>query len=124
MGGADRFEPVIRALRTAATQLDDDGEGWMANYVREAADAMARLGVALPENESARLLADLRRVARRNSGFGLGSALAAGLGLGRHIRGRGTEDGDRPASPGRVDDAIPGSGLSREDARATIRRGD
>lgn len=85
ISSAGHVEVLARALRAAAEQLDEDGECWLADYLHEAADEARRFADSVPDADAVRLLDDLRRAARRNSGAGLGASIAAGIALGRRV---------------------------------------
>ena len=112
--GADRLDTVVRALHSAADQLDADGQEWLADYTRKAAGQVDRVTGYLRDEDAPGMLNDLEHMARSNPGTFLGTTFAAGLAAGRFLRssqpgaaeGDGSEYRGSPAqrtSPDRAD---------------------
>lgn len=83
---ADQAEPVIRALQSAATRLDEDGAGCLAGYARRAAGRLHHAAAYLRDENTASMLADVSAFARTRPGLFVGLTLVAGIALGRALR--------------------------------------
>lgn len=99
---ADQAEPVIRALQSAATRLDEDGAGWLAGYTRRAAGGLHHAANYLREENAASMLKDLSTFARARPGLFVGLTFVAGVALARALRKPATgpyADGEFGAGP-------------------------
>jgi hypothetical protein len=83
---ADQAEPVIRALQSAATRLDEDGSGWLAGYARRASGRLHHAATYLRDENTDSMLADAATFARSRPGLFVGLAFVAGVALGRALR--------------------------------------
>ena len=103
---ANKTEPLVRALNSAATRLDEDGATWLAGRSRRAANHLHHASAYLSHENAATMLADLSSGARAHPATFVWASFAAGLLLGRILRA--------PAPP--RDDAFgiagPGAPLS------------
>lgn len=94
---AKHLEPIAEALHTAAQQLDEKGEGWVANYARQAASGLQRATGYMRDEDAAAMMADLENTARAHPGTFVGTAFATGVALGRFLRSSRKNDDDHPA---------------------------
>lgn len=83
---ADGLDSVVRAMYTAADELDGDGQDRLARYTRRAAGQVHRVTDYLHDEDAPAMLTDLEDMARANPGTFLGTSFAAGLALGRFLR--------------------------------------
>lgn len=83
---ADGLDSVVRAMYTAAEELDEDGQDRLAEYTRRAADQVDRVTDYLHDEDTPAMLTDLEDMARTNPGTFLGTSFAAGLATGRFLR--------------------------------------
>ena len=88
---ADHLDSVVRAFQSAADTLDNDGEAWLADYSRKAAGQVDRATGYLRDNDSRAMARDLERSARSHPVAFIGTAMAAGLALGRFFRSSAPE---------------------------------
>ena len=96
---------IARTLRTAGDQLEREGEGWMAEYVRSAATRMERMTDYLRDRDTQSITRDLEDLGRSNPAGFLATAFAGGVTLGRFLRAsspNGTS-GEPAASEGGYD---------------------
>lgn len=89
---AEKLDPMTSALRSAAEELDGRGERWMAERARGAAGGLDRMRGYLRDGDAASMMSDLDRQAREHPAVFLGTALAAGVGLGRFLRASPREE--------------------------------
>lgn len=90
---ADGLESVGRAMRLAAEDLDGEGQDWLADYTRRAADQVERVTGYLHDEDAPAMLTDLEDMARENPGTFLGTSFAAGVAAGRFLRSSRPENG-------------------------------
>lgn len=83
---AEQAEPVIRALQSAATRLDEDGAGLLAGYARRAAGRLHHAATYLRDENATSMLRDLSTFARARPGLFVGLTFVAGVALGRALR--------------------------------------
>lgn len=102
-----RLDAVGRALRTAAEELDAEGESWLAGYTGEAARVVDRSAGYLKEEDGSAMMADLQQWARENPALLVGTSITAGLALGRFLR---SSDSTRR----RIDSSGYGEGSTRD----------
>lgn len=79
------LESIVRALHTAADELEGDGRARLADYTRRAASQMRKSTDYLDAEDTPAMMKDLEQVARDNPGTFLGGSFAAGLALGRFL---------------------------------------
>lgn len=99
---AGGLHSIVNALHTAAERLADDGRDWMADYTRQAAHQVDRVGGYLEDEDAPAMMADLEDMARSRPGTFVGTTFAAGLAMGRFLRS------SRPSGSG--GDGAPRSG--------------
>ena len=92
---AERLDSLVRALRTAADELEGDGQSWLADYTRRAAGQVDRVTGYLHDEEGPAMLGDLEEMARTNPGTFLGTSFAAGVAVGRFLRSSGSSPSGR-----------------------------
>ena len=95
---AHRLESVVRALRTAADELDDDGQRFLARYARRGADQMDRAIGYLDDEDASSMLHDVEDMARSNPATFLGTTFASGVAVGRFLRSSQSHDRDADGS--------------------------
>lgn len=83
---ANKTEPLVRALNSAATRLDEDGATWLAGRSRRAANRLHHASNYLRDENAATMLADLSARARAHPTAFVWASFAAGLILGRVLR--------------------------------------
>jgi hypothetical protein len=83
---AEQAEPVIRALQSAATRLDEDGAGYLAGHARRAAGRLHHAATYLRDENTASMLKDVSAFARIRPGLFVGLSFVAGVALGRALR--------------------------------------
>lgn len=83
---ADQAEPVVRALQSAATRLDEDGAGALSGYARGAAGRLQNAATYLRDKDAASMLADVSTFARTRPALFVGLSIVAGVALGRALR--------------------------------------
>jgi len=96
----ERLRSVAGALRAASDTLDEEGEGWLAQYARERASQVDDMSGYLGESDASRMVSDIEEKARANPAAFLGGTLATGFVLGRFLRSssRRSETGEAHAS--------------------------
>lgn len=82
---ASSLDSIVRALHTAADELEGDGQARVAEYTRRAATQVNKSTDYLNTEDAPAMLKDLEQVARDNPGTFLGGSFAAGLALGRFL---------------------------------------
>lgn len=90
---ADGLDSVGQAMRTAADDLEREGQDWLADYTRRAAGQVEGVTRYLHDEDAPAMLTDLEEMARKNPGTFLGTSFAAGLAAGRFLRSSGPESG-------------------------------
>jgi hypothetical protein len=88
---AQRMTPVQAALREAAQQLRNQGQGPVAEYADKAADQVERFAGYLRENDVDQLLEEARSFARQRPALFLGSAAALGFFATRFLKSSSEE---------------------------------
>lgn len=91
---AHRLESVVRALRTAADELEEEGQGFFARYARRGADQVDRAVGYLDEEDASSMLHGVEDMARRNPATFLGTSFATGLAVGRFLRSSQSHERD------------------------------
>ena len=97
----ERLRSVAGALRAASDTLDEEGEGWLAQYARERASQVDDMSGYLGESDASRMVSDIEEKARANPAAFLGGTLATGFVVGRFLRSssrRSETTGEAPAS--------------------------
>lgn len=83
---ANRTEPLVRALNSAATRLDEDGVTSLAGHSRRAANRLHHLAAYLRDENPTTMLNDVSARARAHPAAFVWASFAAGLVLGRILR--------------------------------------
>ena len=103
----DRFSGTLATFGDDMGRMAEGGSGLAADLAREAADRARSLSRHLDGREPGELLDDVRRFARRRPGTFLLGALAAGVVVGRMVRG--TKDAVEAADALETPRATPGA---------------
>ena len=94
---AQRVVPVQTALREAAHQLRNQGQGPSAQYVDRATDQLERLSAYLRDTDVDEMIGEVRGFARRRPALFLGGAATLGFFATRFLKSSSQE---QPASQG------------------------
>ena len=89
---AQRMTPIQMALRETSQQLQNQGQGSVAQYADKAADQVERFSHYLRENEVDQLLDEARSFARRRPAVFLGGAVALGFLATRFLKSSSQEE--------------------------------
>lgn len=82
---ASSLDSIVRALHTAADNLEGDGQIRLAEYTRRAATQVHKSTDYLNTEDAPAMMKDLAQMARDNPGTFVGGSFAAGLALGRFL---------------------------------------
>src|SRR5690606_3010625 len=83
---ADEIEGMARAVRTAASDLQEQDREGLSHYVTEMADSVSALASGLRKKSVDELMHDAQNIARRNPALFIGGSIAIGLGLARFAK--------------------------------------
>jgi hypothetical protein len=103
----DRLAGTLAAFADDLDRMAESGSGMAADLAREAADRAKTLSRHLDGHEPRELLDDVRRFARQRPGTFLLGALAAGVVVGRLLRG--TKDAVEAAEAAETPQVTPGA---------------
>lgn len=99
---ASSLDSIVRALHTAADELEGDGQARIAEYTRRAASQVHKSTDYLNAEDAPAIMKDLAQVARDNPGTFLGGSFAAGLALGRFLHSSSPSAQQNGGSHGRA----------------------
>jgi len=105
----ERTRGLAHALRSASTELREQGERGVSDMAGSAADQIDRMSGYLEDENPGGMIGDLERIARDNPVAFLGTTFALGLLGGRFLRSSSPETDD---SPGRGASTTPPTGGS------------
>ena len=88
---SQRMVPIQSALREAAQQLRNQGQGEVGDYAEKAADQVERFSTYLRQTEVDEIMEEVRGFARRRPGLFLGSAAAIGFFATRFLKSSSEE---------------------------------
>ena len=83
---ADEIEGMAHAVRTAASDLQEQDREGLSHYVTEMADSVSALASGLRKKSVDELMHDAENIARRNPALFIGGSIAIGLGLARFAK--------------------------------------
>jgi hypothetical protein len=108
----EKVHALARALRAAGDTLENEGEGALARYGRQAADQVERLASYIDDNDTSGMMRQFEGMARDNPAAFTGTTFAAGLLLGRFLRASRPDDArdTRSFERGATSDRIDGPG--------------
>lgn len=120
--GVEAMHGLVRAIHTAADQLDDQSPR-IAHYVRDAAEKVDNLSSNIGNRDVNQLMRSMTDLARSQPMWFFGGAVAAGFALSRFLKssspGHVSHDGRSPrhqtsgsTSPGMSGSGMSGSGMS------------
>lgn len=130
---AEELDKIAHAARAAASELDEQQEEGLSNYVADMAQGIGSLANSLRQKNMDDLIQDAKQMARDNPALFLAGSVAIGFGLTRFAKASGhrsEESGDvsvrRSEFDASVESAYPpvgGSTSARADARADTQYG-
>lgn len=114
---ADRVGSLARALHTTASNIDQEGDRQLSQWVHQAADQVDRVVGYLNGRDPGALMQDMEQMARRNPALFLGGTYAAGMLVGRFLRSsaperrgeRNPSEIDAPSGEGRAEPSWTGT---------------
>ena len=83
---AERLTGFASALRSASSDLDEQGQTIVSGFVRQAADGLEHFSGAVRRNDVDDLLGGIEDFARRQPAVFIGSAVLAGFGIARFMK--------------------------------------
>jgi hypothetical protein len=92
---ADELDKIAHAARAAASDLEEQQDDGLSNYVAEMASGIGSLADSLREKNMDDLIQEAKRIARNNPTLFLAGSVAIGFGLSRFAKASGYRSEER-----------------------------